>query len=480
MLAPAIAAHVRLLKACPDDGDAWFNLGWLQQQARRHEAALGAYRMALARGAAAPAEVHVAIAVVLAEGLERPDEAEAALHRALGVDPRHVAAHVNLGNLHEQRGRRTEAARAYAAALAVEPGHALALARLAGVSALQGADDPAIARLRRALSQPALSDAEAADLGFALANALERVGAHAEAFDACAEANRRGRAAGGGVAYDRAAHEQQVDRLIAAFPRTPAGLADDDDGLGRVFVCGMFRSGSTLVEQMLASHPQVAAGGEIDLLPVAAQAFYPMPPAPFAPPSATALQQLRADYRARTARGGVARVVTDKRPDNVLHLGLVKTLFPRARIVHTRRDPRDNCLSVWFQHLGPAMAYAYALEDIAHWHGQQQRLLAHWRRLFGDDILEVDYDALVADPAPQAAALLAHCGLPWDDRVLDFHRTERVVRTPSAGAVREPLYRHASGRWHHHAGRLQPLLAALERAGTMPAPPARGAASGSP
>lgn len=467
-LGPAIQAHVDLLRAFPDDGDAWFNLGWLQQRARRFDAAIGAYRQALAHGASAPAEVHVTIAAVLAQALERPEEARAELEQALAIDPRHVAAWVNLGNLHEQRGARDEARAAYEAALAVEPGHALALARLAGLSTIEQRDAGLLDRLRAALAEPGRSDEEAADLGFALARALDEAGAWDEAFDACAQANRRGRAAQHVPPYDAAAHEAWVDRIIAAFPEPPAPCPDDGqpgaDGAGMVFICGMFRSGSTLLEQMLAAHPQVATGGEIDLIPVAAHALFPPPPAPFEAPAMAALQQLRADYLRRVAGlRSRAPVVTDKRPDNFLHLGLIKRMFPRAKIVHTRRDPLDNCLSIWFLHLGPAMAYAYDLADTGHWYRQHERLMAHWRRLFGSDIVELDYDALVQEPRPRLEALLAALGLPWDDACLQFEQAPTVVRTPSAAQVRTPLYRHASGRWRHYAHRLQALQDALQQ-----------------
>ena len=456
-LAAAIGAHAALLQAHPDEPDAWFNLGWLQQQARRWEAAVGAYRQALAHGLAAPADAHVAIAALLAQALDRPHDAEAELRHALAHDPRHVAAWLNLGNLAEQRGERSLARQAYEQVLAVEPAHALALARLAG---LGGDDAPAlIPRLQQALQRPGLADADVADLGFALGRLLDGEARTDEAFACFARANAASRRAQGAAPYDRAAHEALVDRLIDAFPAAEA--APRADG-APVFVCGMFRSGTSLVEQILASHPDVAPGGEIDTLPIAGRALFPLPPAPWVAPSPEALQGLKRAYEERLAPlRRCAPVVTDKRPDNVLNLGLIQRLYPGARIVHTRREPVDNCLAVWFAHLGPALAYAYDLEDTAHWYSQQQRLMDHWRRLHGETILDVDYDTLVADPEPVVRALLAHCGLPWNDACLAFHRTPAAVRTPSAWQVREPLYRHASGRWRRYERHLGPLRAAL-------------------
>jgi hypothetical protein len=156
-----------------------------------------------------------------------------------------------------------------------------------------------------------------------------------------------------------------------------------------------------------------------------------------------------------------AEVLTDKRPDNFLYIGLIKQLFPTARILHTQRNVLDNCLSVYFLHLSRAMPYALDLEDIAHWYRQYRRLMAHWKTLYGDDIHDVDYDALVANPRPQIESALTHCGLAWDDACLNFHATRSAVMTPSAWQVRQPLYQRSSGRWRHYERHLAGLRRAL-------------------
>ena len=223
----------------------------------------------------------------------------------------------------------------------------------------------------------------------------------------------------------------------------------------------MFRSGSTLAEQILARHEAVTPGGELGLVPSIARELRPYPEAAAsAPPEAVA--DLRAAYLQALRRvhpgGGL---VTDKRPDNFLHIGLIKRLFPEARIVHTVRNPLDNILSLYFLHLDPGMAYAQDLGDAAHWYRQYRRLMAHWRKLYPDDIHDLDYDALVADPKPRIEALLDFCGLPWRDACLSFHEADNAVRTASAGQVREPLYRRSSGRWRHYERHLGGLIEAL-------------------
>ena len=154
--------------------------------------------------------------------------------------------------------------------------------------------------------------------------------------------------------------------------------------------------------------------------------------------------------------------VTDKRPDNFLHIGLIKTIFPNARIIHTRRDPLDNLLSLYFLHLDPRMAYALDLEDAAHWYRQYERLMAHWKALYPADIFDISYDELVRDPRPVIEQLLDFCGLGWEDRVLDFHRNPSAVKTASVWQVREPLYARSSGRWRNYSRHLEAIKDLLE------------------
>jgi len=462
-VAEAIAAYERLLALRPDLPDSWYNLAYLQRRARRFEAALASYRQALERRVSQPEEVHLNRGVILADHLGRSDEAKAELDSALALNPNYVPALLNLGNLHEDRGRRAEARAAYERVLAIDPDHDLALARLAGIAAISGPGDPLIHRLRRALARPEASAADRADLGFALGRALDSAGAYDEAFAAYAEANRANRASFGSgfPGYDRRAQEGLIDRLIAAFPR-PAAPARGRSGQAPIFICGMFRSGSTLAEQILARHSRVSPGGELDLLPaLIAGELRPYPEAAAAADEA-GIDRLRSAYleAVRSIHPGADKV-TDKRPDNFLHIGLIKRMFPDARIVHTLRDPLDNVLSIWFLHLDPAMAYALDLADTAHHYREYRRLMAHWKTLYPDDIFDLDYDRLVADPRPAIGDLLGFCGLEWEEACLSFHAATNAVRTASAWQVREPLYRRASGRWRHYERHLDAVRAEL-------------------
>ncbi len=454
----AIAAYTRLLAANPDLPDSWFNLGWLQRQTRQFEAALASYQRALDLNVVRPEEVHLNRAAIYSEYLRRPPETEAELIAALDKNPRFVPALLNLGNLREDLGRREEARDAYQRILEIEPENALALARLAGLSLSPELDRALVERVKAAIARRSAAGEHSPGLGFALAALLDAGGRYDEAFAAAQAANAASRAAGGPAAqYDRTAAEQFVERSIASFPAPPPGDGRD----APVFICGMYRSGSTLAEQILAGHSKVSASGELDLIPTIAAGIpdYPDVVATSAPP---AVEQWRNSYRnALPVQPATDRVVTDKRPDNFLHLGLIKTLFPDAKIIHTVRAPLDNLLSLYFLHLDPGMAYALDLDDAVHWYGQYRRLMAHWQSLYGDDILTVDYDRLVESPEEVVREMLDFLGLEWEDSCLEFNRPGQMVRTASVWQVREPLYKRSSGRWRNYAAHLEKTRRAL-------------------
>ena len=454
----AIIAYQTLLAAKPDLPDSWYNLAWLQKQARQFDEALASYQQAIDRDVRSPEEVHLNRAVILSDYLHRPDEAEDELRAALVANPAYIPALLNLGNLREDRGDRDRAREAYQRALAIEPENSLALARLAGVSTdSQGAE--LVDMLRTALASEDLPAADKADLGFSLAGLLDRSGHYDEALAQARDANLASREAGGSHAiYDRSAHEHFIDQLIETFDRPVLDRAENE---APAFICGMYRSGSTLIEQILGTHSQVTPGGELDMIPALVAQIPDYPRAVAAADGATIMRWRETYYAGLPAIPDKGRVVTDKRPDNFLHIGLIKTIFPGARIVHTRRDPLDNLLSLYFLHLDPGMAYALDLEDAAHWYGQYRRLMTHWKALYPNDIFDLDYDELVHDPGRVINQLLGFLGLDWEDGLLDFHRGSSPVKTASVWQVRQPLHSRSSGRWRNYREQLEPIMASL-------------------
>lgn len=461
--AEAQSAYEHVLARNPDLPDTWYNLARLQRRAGQFDAALASYQQALDRGVTRPEEVHLNRAVIYTDCLRQDLAAEAELNTALALNPRYVPALVNLANLREDYGRREDALAIYERILAIEPQYHEALARYASLKSASGRDDALVGRLRDAIARPGTTSADRASLGFALGKVLDGCGAYEQAFDAYVQANRHSReSAGSGAAlYDRRQHEQLIDRLIGTFATAVAPGAADTPSSGPqpVFICGMFRSGSTLVEQMLAAHSRVTAGGEIGYIPALVRGELAPFPESMTRLSAAQLQRIAARYRDALARVFPdADVLTDKRPDNFLYIGLIKSLFPGARIIHTTREPLDNCLSVFFLHLDHSMGYALDLADTAHYYGEYRRLMSHWRALYGTDILDVSYDALVSHPRAELERLLAFCGLPWEDSCMSFHLARTAVRTASVWQVRRPLYQHSSGRWRNYETCLAPML----------------------
>lgn len=468
--AEAEAAYVRLLASWPALPDSWYNLARLQRRAGRFDAALASYQEALNRGVSEPEEVHLNRGVIYSDCLRQDDAAERELQAALALNPKYVPALLNLANLREDFGKQAEAHALYEKILTLQPQCYIALARYAGVQKVAGPDDPLIARLRAAIADSVTSAADRAELGFALGKALDSCGAWNGAFAAYAAANRDSRqsAARGTAIYDPREHEQSIDELIATFRPGQPVAARLPQSTRPLFICGMFRSGSTLAEQILAAHSRVTAGGELAFLPSLVQSELAPFPATMATVSQARLDQLAARYLDMLARlFPHGDRVTDKRPDNFLYIGLIKSLFPDARIVHTVRDPLDNCLSIYFLHLDHSMGYALDLADIAHHYVQYRRLMAHWKTLYGADIFDLDYDALVREPRPAIERLTQFCGLEWEEGCLSFEQTARAVKTASVSQVRESLYQRSSGRWRNYAPHIAQLQTDLRKAGIV-------------
>jgi tetratricopeptide (TPR) repeat protein len=456
----AIDAYQRVLRQRPDLPNSWYNLAVEQRKAGAFDDALDSYQQALNRGIKQPEEVHLNRSVIFADFLRQPDVAERELERALSLNPRYLPALLNLGNLHEDLGRREAATAAYEKALAVEPGSFAALARYANLAPALEPNGALIQRLRLALSNRSAGSVDRAALGFALGRLLDGTGEYAAAFGAYSAANRYSRdsAPPGVGSYNRVSEERFIDRIVAAFSKVSLRAVSRNARPTPVFICGMFRSGSTLIEQVLARHARVTAGGELDLIPRAATELLAPFPESMALVPAQRLEALAMDYLQKlTHMFPGADFVTDKRPDNFIYIGLIKTLFPDAKIVHTVRNPLDNCLSIFFLHLDQRMSYALDLEDIGHHYRQYQRLMAHWKQLYGADIIDVDYDTFVHEPEPLARRLLTFLGLDWDGRCLSSAPVEGAVKTASVWQVREPIYRRASGRAKHYERQLSQL-----------------------
>lgn len=447
----------RLLALDPHRPNDWLNYGLLLRHNGEPRAALAAYDAALEHGARAAEEIHLNRAVILVDDLADAEQARRALETALETRPGYVPALINLGNIHEDAGDRDAARKAYHEALDLAPDNALALMRLAEVTRFESPDDPLIESLRNATLRTERSPLDRADLGYALGRALDQCGDYDAAFAAYRTANEGSRALAP-HGYDRSGAEAFVGRIIEQFGSEGDGAPDTGDP-APIFICGMFRSGSTLVERILSSHSELTAGGELPILPrIVREELQPYPDA-VAGKDPGFFARLGERYRGLLDDIGLDPAgLTDKRPDNFLHVGLIKRMFPGAKIVMTHRNPWDNCLSVYFAHLDPALTYGSSLDSCAHWYAQFARLAAHWKQAYPGDIHVADYDALVREPRAQIASLLEFLGLDWEEACLEPHAGTGSVRTASAWQVREPLYGRSSGRWRNYATHLDALF----------------------
>ena len=287
------------------------------------------------------------------------------------------------------------------------------------------------------------------NLNYALGKAFNQFDAFEEAFIYFDDANKLEVASG--IRYDKKNHENEINNLISFFNKNWFDNFDKVSDESPIFICGMFRSGSTLIEQILASHPDICAGGELDYFPsLIRKNISPFP---------NQLLNISEDTFKKIANNYIldlrdkfpdSAYVTDKRPDNFLYIGLIKSLFPKAKIIFTKRHPIDNCLSLYFCRLDKSQSYAVNLSDSAHYYQEHEKLVNHWRSIFPDDIFTIDYDVLIDDFNVEVRSLLKSLELDWNDNCLNFYNVKNKVKTASIWQVREPLYRSSSGKRNNY------------------------------
>jgi tetratricopeptide (TPR) repeat protein len=457
----AIGHYQRLLQRRPEYAAAYFNLALLYKKAKRYDDALAAYQAAINCGIDNMQEVYSNMGVLYSD-MRQLENAREMYQLALDIDPAYIPAMFNLAGLLEETGSRQHAIEHYERILSINPRHWDSLARIAYAQKPGHTGSELIETLRHATEAAVDDDPLAREsLYFALGKVLDDCAQYAAAFEAYRAANAMGKLRNS--RYQRSMVEQGFDRLIELFSPAWIKRTATTSTASPVFICGMFRSGSTLVEQILAGHPQVTAGGELDYLPwLVAQKLAPFPER-VQQASGEELEGLGAEYLAKLkSMFPDAECITDKRPDNFLYLGLIKIMFPSARIIYTRRNPLDNCLSVYFQQLGGDLGYATDLAATAHYYRQHVRLMKHWENCFGAEIVTLDYDELVISPEPVLRRLLQFLGLTWDDRCLLFHQADNPVKTASVWQVRDGLHTHSSGRWRNYAPFVEDIRALLE------------------
>ena len=454
----AIAAYDRATELQPSLTEAWFRAGALVYIMGHRDEAIGCFRRAAATGGNTGFGRLGKARALLTE--DRNEEAELVLRKTLSLDPTNAMAHDLLGNLLSEFGRFDEARECFERAIEIAPLMAGSYYELVRCRPATSEDDGLLQRMEAALATPGLEAAQGLRLHLAIGKAAEDLGDYALAmqhFDA-ADAMRRASAS-----FDPNAFSSEIDRLIARS--TPAWIARAPE-LGNcdatpVLIVGMPRSGTTLVEQIVSMHPEVAPGGELHFWNQRAAAWHRSGAAGNERPF---FAKAAADYlRVLHAIAPKAARVTDKMPFNFLWAGLIHVAFPGAIIIHCRRALVDTALSIHQTHFHPSLAFPTGGDElVAYFHGYQ-RLMDHWRSVLPvDRFIEVDYEDLTRAPEPLIRRIIAASGLAWHHSCLRPELNPRTVKTPSKWQTRQPIYQTSVARWRRYEPWLGPLRALVD------------------
>lgn len=398
-------------------------------------------------------------------------EALPAYRHALAADPDNHDLLWRYAAICNDAGAFDEARTAFLQLTESQPGRGL-FHRLFGKLHLYVADDPHIATMERLLAGIPQDGDDAREFHFALFNAHEGLGDYDRAFGHLKAANDIRQAQ---LGYRPEVHNRLLQAIEIAFdPRHPPALGRSPRVERPIFIVGMPRCGSTLVEQILDSHPDASAAGEtpafgalVEKYLLQADLSYDLRPVE-TPASLQAFGQAYLEEVARTA--DITRRTVDKYLTNFLSLGIIKAVFPEARIVHCHRNPLANCFSAYANHFETTgLGFKASMEETARYYVRYHALMQFWKKLYGDDILDFAYEDLTLDQEAETRRLLGHCGLDWNSACLDFHRNDRAVKTASYMQVRQPIYSGTDRRTGRYIGHLQPMIRILQEAGLHPA-----------
>lgn len=457
----AVSHYQQAIAVMPGYAEAHSNLGNALRALGRAEEAITQYKQAIAINPDF-AMAHNNLGIALDE-LGRPEQSIPCYERAIAIKPDYADAGHNLGFALQELGRTDAAVHRYEQVLAVKPDYAAVHLHLSMLIPGQ----QRITVIEQLLNNPSLSDNDNALYQFALGNIYDNTKKYDEAFKHYKKANDLKRKT---ISYDSKYFSDYAGRLMASYSKNifqNETVRGSDSGLP-VFITGLPRSGTTLVEQIISSHPQVFGAGELESIAgiekkiavsLAASGSYPESMSSCNDAIANEFTELYLKELKSLSRD--ATRITNKDPGNFHRIGLIKMLFPKARIIHCRRNAMDTCTSIYFNHFTKGNEYAFDLDELGKYYLDYQRLMAHWEDLFPSEILTVQYEELVMNQENISRRLVDHIGLDWDERCLDFHMNKRAVRTASSAQVRRPIYNSSINRWQHYEKHLAPLAALI-------------------
>lgn len=464
-LIEAAQVYRKAIKKQPKFVEAHNNLGNVLVDLERFEEAIKYYRKAVDLTPQNPMLLNN-----MGNALQLQGENEKAikwLNRAIKKDPDYGDAYNNLGHALSDLGEIDQAISAFRKSIQINPGNEKAYRDLAKNKKFSDYDDE-IRAMESFYSQAGISNEQKMHLSFGLGKAYEDIRGYDKAIEFIIEANRLKR---NSINFSIAGEKDTFSQIKTVFSveflakHENTGFQDATP----IFILGMPRSGTSLVEQILASHPDVYGAGELNDLPDLIKDIRPTKSASEFP---ACLYEWNAQKYANTGREYIARIrkhsdgakyITDKLPYNFMNIGLIKLILPNAKVIHCTRDPMDTCLSIFKNFFSHGHRYAYDMTELGQYYSLYADLMAHWNALLPDFIYNLSYENLVADQKTETRKLLEYCTLPWDDHCLSFHRTKRNVKTASNVQVRQPIYQDSIKLWKRYEEQLKPLQEAIKR-----------------
>ncbi len=456
----AAASFSRALELKPDYFDAHNNLGLALNSLDRHREALASFSKAAEIDPNNPNALNNL--GVTFRALGRQEEAIGQYGKALKIKPDHDEAHYNLANALNDLGHQERALASYAAALQINPKLAAAYRSMGSIKVYE-AGDPQISQIQKLLEEPNTSENDKMHLNFALGKVNEDLENFEKAFEYYSGGNFLRKKAFG---YDFPEERKLFDTITETFESEPSISKSDNACAGDnqhtpIFIVGMMRSGTSLVEQILASHSEVYGAGEQLALGQSIQSINW---------SGRSVDERQLDainhsYMQHLSTLGVREpFVADKAPLNFRWIGFIRHALPNAKIIHVKRDSVATCWSI-YKHYFSSMGngYAYDMRDVAEYYNLYLRLMMFWRKKYQDAIYEISYEQLTEDQEGETRKLLAHIGVAWERQTLDFHETKRAVATVSAAQVRKKMYKGSSEEWRKYEQFIQPMISILSQ-----------------
>jgi len=459
----AAAYYNKAIEVDPKHKDAYNSLGNLLREQQKTIEAIKLYRQAI--------EIdpqHKDAYNGLGNALRETGEIKKAVSmymRAIEIDPNNDVAYNNLGNSLSDQGDINGAIAAYYKSIEINPEYAEAYRHLANVKKY-AEDDPDIRLIESLYMKNGVSDEQRMHLCFALGKIYEDIGEYYRSMDFIQNGNQLKRSL---IDYSKSEEQFLFDEIIETFSKRLFSHYDDSGCLNDtpIFILGMPRSGTSLVEQIIASHPLVYGGGELNNLPKLeknicsdlADSSYPRCVESL---DMSVIYNIGEEYIDSIRKNTmIERFVTDKMPLNFLRIGLIKLILPNAKIIHCMRDPMDNCLSIYKNYFPRSYKWSYDMSELGGYYKSYLKIMEHWRDVLPECFYDVSYERLVSDQYEETKKMLDYCDLQWSDSCLSFHKTKRVVGTASNAQVRNPIYNDSVNLWRKYEKELEPLRAAI-------------------